>query len=64
MIKHLCDRCGADVTDKQSASVRIVGDADKQGNGTVTDTADLCVRCRRAFLAWLHTRPATPGHHR
>jgi hypothetical protein len=60
MRRQFCDRCGADVTDKVSAAVSVVDNADAQGNGTVTRTADLCTHCRRALATWLHpgtTRP-------
>jgi ribosomal protein S27AE len=64
MTRQFCDRCGADVTQKRSASVRIVSDADSQGNGAVTSDADLCPRCRRALETWLTgailTKPMKP----
>lgn len=53
MTRQFCDRCGADVTQKRSAAVRVVGDADSQGNGAVTSDADLCQRCRSALETWL-----------
>ncbi len=53
MQRQFCDRCGADVTDKPSASVQIVNDADAKGDGVVNVTADLCTRCRRALALWL-----------
>jgi hypothetical protein len=53
MLRHLCDRCGADTTGKKSAAVSIVGDADIHGNGSVTRSADLCIPCRDALDAWL-----------
>jgi ribosomal protein S27AE len=60
MTRQFCDRCGADVTQKLSASVRVIGDADSQGNGAVTSDADLCQRCRRALETWLTTHAAPP----
>jgi len=57
MTRQFCDRCVADVTNKVSASVHIVANADPQGNGKVSDEADLCPACYRALLAWLKTRP-------
>jgi hypothetical protein len=51
--RQFCDRCGADVTQKKSAALNLVGDADSQGNGTVTTTADLCQHCRTALEHWL-----------
>ncbi|HEV8502507.1 MAG TPA: hypothetical protein VGR63_13080 [Casimicrobiaceae bacterium] len=57
MHRQFCDRCGADVTDKVSAALAVVDNADTNGNGTVKLTADLCTRCRRDLAAWLQTRP-------
>jgi hypothetical protein len=58
MTRQFCDRCNADVTNKRSAAVTMVGDADVQGNGDVTTKADLCQRCRRQLEHWL-SRPPT-----
>jgi hypothetical protein len=57
MTRQFCDRCGFDVTDKMSAAVSIVGDADAQGNGSVSESVDLCSSCAKALGAWL--RPPT-----
>jgi len=57
MTRQYCDRCGHDITDKTSAAVSIVGDADAQGNGSVSENADLCSACAKALGAWL--RPPT-----
>jgi hypothetical protein len=57
MTRQFCDRCTADVTQKRSASVSVIGDADSQGNGAVTAQADLCAPCRRALERWLQTPP-------
>jgi hypothetical protein len=57
MTRQFCDRCTADVTQKRSAALNLVGDADSQGNGAVTTTADLCQPCRRALERWLQTPP-------
>lgn len=57
MTRQFCDRCNADVTQKKSAAVTMVGDADAQGNGGVTTQADLCQPCRRALEHWLQTPP-------
>ena len=59
MTKQFCDRCGADVTQKRSAVVRLIGDADSQGNGAVTSEADLCQRCRSALEVWLLSTTVT-----
>jgi len=59
MTRQFCDRCGADVTQKRSAVVRMIGDADSQGNGAVTSEADLCQRCRSALEVWLVSTPMT-----
>lgn len=53
MLRTLCDRCGADTTAKKSAAVAIIGDADIHGNGSVTRTADLCIKCRDTLIEWL-----------
>ena len=57
MTRQFCDRCGADVTQKKSAVVRMIGDADSQGNGAITNELDLCQPCRRALERWLQTTP-------
>jgi hypothetical protein len=57
MRRQFCDRCNADVTDKVSAAISVVGNATAQGDGTVTRTADLCTRCRRDLETWLQTPP-------
>jgi hypothetical protein len=57
MTRQFCDRCTADVTQKRSASVSVISDADSQGNGAVTTHADLCAPCRRALERWLQTPP-------
>jgi ribosomal protein S27AE len=59
--KQFCDRCGVDITGHKSAAVSVVGDADHQGNGTVTARADLCLRCGRALEVWLSTSPLHPN---
>jgi len=58
MLRQFCDRCNRDVTNLRSAAVSIVGDADAQGNGTVTTHADLCQSCRRQLEHWLNIPPA------
>jgi hypothetical protein len=58
MTKQFCDRCGVDITGHKSAAVSVVGDADPQGNGDVTTTADLCKTCGRALEVWLQTSPS------
>lgn len=64
MTRQFCDRCDADISDKTSASLRIIDDADQQGNGTVTRTADLCKRCRSALATWLTANGATTNTRR
>ena len=59
MTRQFCDRCGADVTQKKSAAVRLIGDVDSQGNGAITAEADLCQRCRSALEHWLAIAPMT-----
>lgn len=61
MIRHFCDRCGVDITGRKSAAISIVGDADAQGNGTVTKHADLCQPCRHALDVWVTTSPSHPN---
>ena len=61
MLRHLCDRCGADTTGKKSAAVSIVGDADIHGNGSVTRIADLCLPCRDTLDAWLTPKALLDG---
>jgi hypothetical protein len=56
MTRQFCDRCGADVTQKTSAAVHVIGVADVRGNGTVTTQADLCQQCRKTLETWLITR--------
>lgn len=56
MTRQFCDRCGADVTDRPSASVQIVNNADLKGDGVVNTSADLCTRCRRELTTWLQSR--------
>jgi len=53
MTRQFCDRCGADVTQKKSAAVRLIGDVDSQGNGAITAEADLCQPCRTALEHWI-----------
>ncbi len=60
MIRQYCDRCGHDITNKHSTAVSIVGDADQQGNGAVTKTADLCPACGAALVQWLGPGKAVP----
>ena len=57
--RQFCDRCGADVTQKKSAAVHVIGDADSQGNGAVTSEVDLCQPCRAALEAWVGSAPPT-----
>lgn len=57
MQKQSCDKCQKDITDQKSSAVSVVGDADVQGNGSVTAKADLCARCHRALLKWLSEVP-------
>jgi len=59
MNRQFCDRCGLDITDKHSSAVRIIADADPQGNGIVTKSAELCAPCRRALERWLVSAPPT-----
>lgn len=58
MIRHFCDRCGADVTGKKSSAVSGIADADPHRNGSVTTSADLCPRCYKALLTWLTKKVA------
>jgi hypothetical protein len=53
MMQQFCDRCRADVSDKRSAAVRVVDDADPDGNGRVTDGWDLCPRCLKQLRTWI-----------
>ena len=56
MRKQFCDRCLTDITDKTSAAVNGVADADAVGNGSITLRAELCGPCYRELAAWLSTR--------
>jgi hypothetical protein len=65
MTRQYCDRCRADVTEKKSAGVSVVADANAQGGGVVTQQADLCQACRKLLEAWLTTAPdAAPARGR
>jgi ribosomal protein S27AE len=57
MTKQYCDRCGAEITGKKSAAVSGVNDADTDGNGVVTEHADLCTRCYRAVWKFIGITP-------
>jgi hypothetical protein len=61
MLRQYCDRCRADVTEKKSAGVSVVGDATRQGGGVVTFQADLCQACQKLLEAWLITPDAAPA---
>jgi hypothetical protein len=59
MVKEFCDRCGKDVTGKTTGAVSGVPDADRDGNGTATDAADiLCQRCYRAIWTFIQQTTA------
>ena len=54
MTKHLCDFCGADVTNKPSGAIHGIADTDYGGNGTDTDAFDaVCRRWYAKFRKWL-----------
>jgi hypothetical protein len=53
MTKSFCDRCNAETTGVQSAHVMGIDDANENGDGTITKSADLCVHCYEAWLDWL-----------
>jgi hypothetical protein len=53
MKRQFCDRCRADVTNKRSAALSIVPNADVHGNGEVTKQVDLCQDCRAELEHWL-----------
>lgn len=59
MKRVFCDRCDADITTEPSSAVSGVFDANEDGDGTVTDDADLCRACYEAFRVWLegHREP-------
>ena len=57
MRKSFCDRCDAETTGVTSGHVMGIEDADDEGNGNISRTADLCVRCYRAWLKWLEPQP-------
>lgn len=57
MTKQFCDRCGSDITQVQSAAISGIRDANANGDGTVTDSVDLCRRCYREAIHWMRTRP-------
>jgi hypothetical protein len=57
VIKELCDRCGVDLTEKHSAAINGIRDADRDGNGTVTDALEiLCPKCYRAIWKFARTK--------
>jgi hypothetical protein len=58
MTRTFCDRCGLDITAVKSGRVEGVDDADVDGQGAVSDVADLCEPCYLDFRAWLHTTTA------
>lgn len=57
--KEFCDRCGRDVTGKQSGALHGAPESDHDGGGTMTDHADiLCRRCYRQVWEFVRTPPA------
>jgi hypothetical protein len=60
--KQFCDRCGADVTNKTAAAVKVIGDADTDHNGQETDLWDLCPKCYAALKTFISLR--APGKKR
>lgn len=54
--RQFCDRCDVDITNEKCGAVVGIDDADEQGNGSVTERADLCVSCYVEFARWLATK--------
>lgn len=53
MTTQSCDRCGMDITNKKSAAVNAVEDADLQRNGDITNSWDLCQKCYDSLKTWI-----------
>ncbi len=51
MRREYCDRCGTEVTGKQSSAIHGIADADAEGNGT--HTQGFHIVCRRCYRLWL-----------
>lgn len=54
MKRQYCNRCNADVTNKKSAALYLIDDADENGGGTITGEWDLCPSCARTFRVFLN----------
>jgi len=60
MTKQFCELCAADVTDKRTGALSGIDDADDDGSGTSTDFYEhLCMKCYRAWKAWMVARKST-----
>ncbi len=56
-IREFCDRCGEEVTGKVTGAFQGIDDADRDGNGTTTDSWDiLCQSCYSTIKAFINTK--------
>lgn len=53
MTRQYCDRCGVDVTARKSGRMKVVEDADDDGNGLVTKDWDICGECTKALMKFM-----------
>lgn len=57
-MRLFCDRCGEEVSDIPSSAISGVFNADRDGNGTVTEAFDhICNDCYEAFRAFMAAKP-------
>lgn len=57
MTIQYCDRCGVELkAGEQSGVVSGVDDADDDGGGNITHSAELCVLCYLEFVEWLEPK--------
>jgi len=59
-----CDRCDANIFEKKWAVVNGVRSPDDDGDGKVTETAELCARCYRAVWKFVGITPVMPRRRR
>lgn len=52
--RDFCDVCGKETTDVQTGAIHGCDDADRDGNGTTSDSFDqVCLECYRAWKAYM-----------